>query len=80
MDSSGKRERSFRGSEQREGGSGSRFDGNSYSYGQQQQQDDPKRFRGDEILGHNEHGHGKVMTRLLVNKDEFSRIIGKGGR
>ena len=39
--------------------------------------DDPKRFRPEEILG---HGDGKVMTRLLVSKDEFSRLIGKGGK
>jgi predicted RNA-binding protein YlqC (UPF0109 family) len=36
-----------------------------------------KRLRPDEILG-DETGK-KATTRLLVNKVEFSKIIGKGG-
>ncbi len=39
--------------------------------------EEPKRFRPEEILGNMDNG--KVITRLLVNKDEFSRLIGKGG-
>lgn len=38
---------------------------------------EPKRFRPEEIIGPGDNG--RVITRLLVNKDEFSRLIGKGG-
>jgi predicted RNA-binding protein YlqC (UPF0109 family) len=37
-----------------------------------------KRFRPDEILD-NQNDPNRVITRLLVNRQQFSKIIGKGG-
>jgi hypothetical protein len=37
-----------------------------------------KRFRPDEILD-SQHDPSKIITRLLVGRQQFSKIIGKGG-
>ena len=40
----------------------------------------PKRLRPDEIAGMTKDDPNKSVTRLLLNKTQFSRVIGKGGQ
>ncbi len=55
------------------------FDGTAIPGDLQMNASQPKRLRPEEIVGGRDDP-SKAISRLLLNRSQFSRIIGKGGQ
>lgn len=55
------------------------FDGTAIPGDMQMNMNQPKRLRPEEIVGGRDDP-SKAISRLLLNRSQFSRIIGKGGQ